>query len=233
MRFVVLCYLAAICSPALAEEVNQDQFEAALIRSNQPLYAFDWPEFWPRSHADEESIACITRVSFGDWQFTRNPENEMGFPRWLGFKHHGVIHCNASIYWANSRAALLQGRPAKGAFILIGETEWANTNWELWIIQEHRLGQEGSEYTLLARTADKTRIIEEFRVLQRRCSAAQMRLGSMAQTGTLRYCAVETKDELLELMQRMLTEPPLGTLSLVKGKGPDETPDPSNSETQE
>jgi hypothetical protein len=70
----------------------------------------------------------------------------------------------------------------------------------------------GSDYSLLAREAAKTGMIEEFRVLQQRCPRERMREVRGLDVFSTGYCDIQSREELLSLARTMLRLPPLGAL---------------------
>ena len=56
-------------------------------------------------------------------------------------------------------------------------------------------------------------VIDRFEVLQRTCSRSQVRGGASLDILLTRYCAINTKGELIALARRMAKLPALGTLT--------------------
>jgi hypothetical protein len=229
-RLFVLAWML-LASPALAQD-EEYVFEAELIHAPVPLYTFEWEQLWPRGMVpDADTITgCASRVAFGDWRFTPNPEDEYADPWWLRVSNYGVFHCAANLLEADEREELEEGGFSLGLFAMTGEGKADGRAWELWVLQEGFVP--GSDYVLLAREAEGDDLVRRFTVLQRRCPRRSVREASGMDVWTTRYCAVESRAGLLALARRMLRERPLGTLELVEdenGKGPDAVaPDPSD-----
>ncbi|KPP91249.1 hypothetical protein [Erythrobacter sp. HL-111] len=227
--FVLAAMLLA--APALAED-EKYVFEAELIHAPVPLYTFDWKQVWPRGMVpDADTIAgCASRVAFGDWRFTPNLEDEYADPWWLRVRNYGVFHCAANLLEADEREELGEGEFSRGLFAMIGEGSTDGRAWELWVLQKGFVP--GSAYVLLAREAEGGDLVRRFTILQRRCPRGSVREASGMDVWTTRYCAVESRAELLALAKRMLREKPLGTLERVEDtneEGPDtEASDPSD-----
>ncbi|NBC88355.1 MAG: hypothetical protein GVX90_02455 [Alphaproteobacteria bacterium] len=233
MRRPLALVMILAASPALAED-EEYVFEAELIYAPVPLYTFDWEQVWPRSFSEGEgkdwSFGCARRVAFGDWRFTPNPEDEYADGRWLRIRNYGVFHCAANLLEADERGELEDGEFSRGLFAMIGEGRTDGSAWELWVLQKRFVP--GSDYVLLAREAKGDGPVRRFTVLQRRCPRASVREVDGMDVWTTRYCAIESRAELLALARRMLRAKPLGTLEWVGVKneeGPDaEAPDPSD-----
>jgi hypothetical protein len=227
--FLLTSILAA--SPALAED-EEFVFETELIHAPVPLYTFDWEKVWPRGMVpDADTIAgCESRVAFGDWRFTPNPDDEYADPWWLRVSNYGVFHCAANLFEADEREELDDGQFSRGLFAMIGEGSVKGREWEIWVLQEGFVP--GSDYLLLAREPGEEDLVKAFTVLQSRCPRKSLREADGINVWRTRYCAIESRAELLALARRMLREKPLGTLELVKDEneeGPDaEAPDPSD-----
>lgn len=94
----------------------------------------------------------------------------------------------------------------------VGNGSQKRVTWELWALQKGVVP--GSEYTLLAREPGEARI-ERFTVLQQRCpSGAQMEAKGLDAWVT-RYCAINSRAELLSLSRKMLALPALGVIERV------------------
>lgn len=231
-RALACCAIASglLSTPALGEE--EYEWEAARVHSDLPLYTFDWEETWPRSFAqgegDDFEFGCINRVSFGDWKFTPNPDDEYADSSWFRFSNYGVFHCAANIRKADGSDGLEEGDFSYGLFVKMGEADKQGEQYELWALQEGFVP--GSDYILLSRKASDKGIVARFNVLQRRCPQSRMREVEGMDIFITRYCAINTRAEMLEFAKQMLREPPLGTIELTNEKGSDQSPDPSESD---
>ena len=203
-----LMTLVQFSSPALADE----EMTAEHIHSTLPLYTFDWEQTWPRSFSSGEEFGCTSRVAFGDWRFTPSPDNSGGEQHWERFTNYGGFHCAAIMRTADEQSALDGSRWAYGFFVQLGTARKGAVRWELWALQKGIVP--GSEYTLLAREpAGAT--IERFTVLQQRCPSGMKRETKGLDIWNTRYCAINSRAELLSLSRKMLALPALGVIERV------------------
>ncbi len=227
-------YLIAPILAALPVSVRgETEWRDDRVHAPVPLYTFDWEDIWPRSIVDPEPgtlFGCESRVAFGDWRFVPAWARNEDDGEWLRWGNYGVIHCAGNVWRADTRDALGTGEYSRGFFVRLGEGRAQGKLFELWALQEGFVP--GSSYTLLARAAaDGDGLVNRFDVLQRRCPSGKERKASGFDSWLTRYCAVETRADLLALARKMLREPFLGELVLVKEKGPEaEASDPSNSD---
>ncbi len=212
-----LCLAAGIGAWALpsapAQARGDGEIVVELIHSSLPLYTFEWRDLWPRSVSDGESFGCSTRVGYGDWRFT--PADEEGGEQgaWYRFSNYGVFHCAVNLQSAEERDELEAARWERGFFVRLGTARHESTEWELWAIQTRM--RPGSDYTLLAREANRGGLIVEFRVLQQRCPRGNIREVEGLDIWSTRYCAIDSRQELLSLARRMLRLPPAGRIARV------------------
>ena len=217
MKHVFVTLILLIASPVLAQsgaqwEDEEEEFVAELIHSDLPLYTFEWENFWPRGFVGEGSFGCVTKVSYGDWQFTSNPAFEFGDSWWLRISNYGVFHCGANILEAYDREELVEGDFSRGFFVQQGEAEHDGKTLEIWALQRGMVP--GSDYILLAREP-KEGLAEKFTVLQRRCpQGARRELEGGLDVWLTDYCAINSREELWDLSMAMLEFPALGTLEL-------------------
>ncbi len=214
-----------------SEEPEPEERVNERLHAPLPLYTFDWPETWPRSIDDPDVIAgCASRVGFGDWHFIPDPTDAYGNEYWLRVANYGVFHCAAIFRQSDDRADLAEAAYSYGLFVRIGEGRAKGKTYELWVLQQGFVP--GSSYTLLARDAAGAAVagegvISRFQVLQSRCPPGRLRVAKGLDIFTTRYCAIETRGELLALARRMLREPVLGDLIRSDEKGPEtEASDP-------
>lgn len=219
--------LAAPLTVMAQSDENSVEFENVQIHSKLPLYTFKDEEFWPRSiDVPDAMAACATRIRHGDWQFKPSSLNELGEEYWLRLAHYGTFHCATNIQFASSLDELEDGELSRGFFARIGTSIFDGEEWELWVLQEGTVP--GSDYTLLARNPQSSGIIQQFRVLQRVCPDIHVLETELDVWGT-RYCAIDTREELISLATAMLQRPPLGVLELVSSdEGSDVESDPSD-----
>lgn len=203
-----LATLSAFSPPALAD----NEFTVERIHSALPLYTFEWEQMWPRSFSSADDFGCTSRVAFGDWRFTPSPEYNSGAQYWERFTNYGVFHCAAIMRTADEQGELDKARWEYGFFVQLGTGRRGSVNWELWALQKGVVP--GSEYTLLAREPGTARI-ERFSVLQQRCpSGTQLQTKGLDIWAT-RYCAINSRAELLSLARKMLAVPPVGVIERV------------------
>jgi len=202
---------ACIAGPTPAQGQTQSEVVVEPIHSSLPLYTFDWNDLWPRSFVDGDGFGCMSRIEFGDWRFTPAQINEQEEEGWYRFSNYGVFHCAAIIRDASERAELGVAQWDYGYLVRLGNARHRSTEWELWALQ--RGVRPGSDYTLLAREASTSGLIVEFRVLQQRCPRGMMREVRGFDVWSTRYCAVESRAELLSLARRMLRFPAMGTIA--------------------
>lgn len=189
-----------------------DEMTAERIHSDLPLYTFDWNETWPRSFSSGDDFGCTSRVAFGDWRFTPSPENSFSEQHWERFTNYGVFHCTAVMRTADKRGELDDARWEYGFFVRLGTAHKGGVAWELWALQKGMVP--GSEYTLLAREPSKT-AIERFTVLQRRCPSGMRREAKGLDIWVTRYCAINSRAELLSVSRKMLLLPALGVIERI------------------
>lgn len=204
---------AALAFPARAED--PDELVAQEIHSSLPLYGFDWDNLWPRSFSEGDAFGCAGRVRFGDWRFTPAAPDAEGDVFWARFSNYGVFHCAAVIRTEKERAALDAAKWRYGFFVMLGTARLRGQSWELWALQQGTVP--GSDYLLLAREATEPGLVDRFRVLQQRCPRAALREARNLDVWRTRYCAIDSRADLLALARRMLRLPPRGTLARVAG----------------
>ena len=203
-----LAALIQVSPPALAGE----EMAAERIHSPLPLYTFDWEETWPRNFSSGDEFGCTSRVPFGDWRFTPSRNNSFGEQHWERFTNYGVFHCSAIMRTADEQSGLDEARWEYGFFVQLGTARAAGVKWELWALQKGV--NPGSEYTLLAREPNSARI-EQFVVLQQRCPSGTRLEAKGLDIWVTRYCAINSRAELLSLSRKMLALPPLGVIERV------------------
>ncbi|MGD9714760.1 MAG: hypothetical protein AB7V46_22270 [Thermomicrobiales bacterium] len=202
---------ACIVGPTPAQGQTHSEVVVEPIHSSLPLYSFEWNDLWPRSFIDGDEFGCTSRIGFGDWRFTPAQINEQEEEGWYRFSNYGVFHCAAIMRDAGERAELVTAQWDYGFFVRLGTARQGSTEWELWALQ--RGVRPGSDYTLLAREANTSGLIVEFRVLQQRCPRDMIREVRGFDVWGTRYCAVESRAELRSLARRMLRFPATGTIA--------------------
>lgn len=205
MRSWVLAGLIGLAAPAAAQVVSEPPAED-LIHSDVPLYTDGTKEMWPQHFFDPDAIGgCTSRVAFGVWRY-QDADNDEYDSGWQLFRNYGVMHCWAIFSSSEQREELLKAPAQPGFFVMIGKAGAR----ELWLTQ---LGaRPGSDYVLLSRTPAKG-IIKRFEVLQRDCPKSMRRDPPNLDILITRYCAINSRGDLLALARRMVKLPPLGTLT--------------------
>lgn len=210
MRILLASFLLL---PAVVQAEDKSERVVERIHSQLPLYTFDWDQMWPRSFTDDEGFGCTSRVPFGDWQFVPDKTDEDGEEAWHRFDNYGVFHCAAILRSADNRGELESAQYEFGFFVRLGKARLGSVEWDLWALQ---MGTNpGSNYTLMARESAKKERIEDFVVLQQRCPSGSILEAKGLDIWITRYCAINSREELLSLGRRMLKLPPLGTIRRV------------------
>ena len=210
---ITASFAALIVVPVSAHAEEHAELVAERIHSNLPLYTFDWEEIWPRSFHSEDTFGCTSRVAFGDWHFIPAETDEAEGEFWERYSNYGVFHCAAIMRTADERASLDEAEWEYGFFVRLGRDRLGSDEWELWALQRGTVP--GSEYALLAREAGQEGLIEKFRVLQQRCPSGRLLEAEGLDIWSTRYCAINSRAELLALAQRMLRLPSRGTIERV------------------
>ncbi|MEO8375536.1 MAG: hypothetical protein ABI471_09940 [Sphingomonas bacterium] len=201
--------------PALA--ADDDEVTVERIHSALPLYTFDWEQIWPRSFSSGEDFGCTSRVAFGDWRFTPDNKNDQAEEHWEQFTNYGVFHCAAIMRTADEQGELDEAQSEYGFFVQLGTARKGAARWELWALQRGTVP--GSEYTLLAREPGGS-TIKRFTMLQQRCPSGTQIEAKGLDIWTTRYCAINSRAELLLLARKMLALPPLGVIERVAKDDP-------------
>lgn len=208
----------ALTSTARAQtetEPQFEEFEAAQIHSDVPIYTFNYEELWPRSIEPSAGMiaGCFSRVSFGDWKFTPNAADEYEDEWWLRISNYGAFHCAANFLYADAQAQLDDGRFSRGLFARIGVEDVDEPRRELWVLQEGFVP--GSSYLLLSREVNDD-LVTSFSVLQRRCPIGATREALGMDVWLTSYCSINSDSDMFRLANEMLKLPPLGELTLQK-----------------
>lgn len=197
-----LCVLAlflGVSRPAAAQE-------AEIVHADEPLWAPGSAEVWPQHLEAPDAFGCQHRVKLGRWRFARADSGDEP-EAWYDFGNYGVMHCWMNIAEGHEPGVFGDVRP--GFLIEIGRAGEV----ELWALQ---IGaRPGSDYLLLSRRPGPGPI-DRFEVLQRTCSRSQVRGGASLDILLTRYCAINTKGEMIALARRMAKLPVLGVLSFER-----------------
>ncbi len=197
---IILCMLVllALC---LGNAAAQDD----LIHSDVPLYAYDLENVWPKHFANEESFGCIHNVKLGDWEYTEQDE----IVSWYRLNNYGAIHCYLIVGEEYDQDSLAASGGKPSLLVNLGLADTENGAIQLWALQMG--GRPGSDYLLLSSAIGDDQI-SSFEVLKRNCPERNVRVGPSLDILSTRYCAINTKKELVELTTAMVKQPPLGKL---------------------
>lgn len=188
------------------------------VHSDLPLYN-GGEDVWPQGFYEGDAFGCASRVAFGDWLLREAGDEDARDAVWYGVANYGVFHCFALVATARSRVELegVEARPS--FFVLLGEAQaGAGPVVELWALQ---IGaRPGSDYLLLSRPPQEGPV-ERFDVLQTECPRAHLRDAGALDILLTRYCAINTRADLLRFARRMARRPPRGTLERIETRAAD------------
>lgn len=202
-----------LLSPAVVQAEDHSERVVEPIHSALPLFTFEWDHMWPRSFRDGDEFGCVSHVPFGDWRFQSQESDRGGKEAWYRFDNYGVFHCAAIMRRADSRPELETARHEYGFFVRLGKARLGSAEWDLWAIQTGT--NPGSNYTLMAREAARKGRIEEFLILQQRCPSSSIMEAKGLDVWNTRYCAINSREELLSLARRMLKLPAVGKITRI------------------
>lgn len=203
---VALLFAPSVYGQSLDEIAND------VLHSDLPIFGRGGDNEWPQHFHDDDSFGCTSRVAFGDWIFRERGAEVDDDVLWYRFSNYGVFHCWANTFRAVERASLDGADHHPSFFALLGSTSVNGSDIELWAVQ---IGaRPGSEYLLLSRSPAEG-LIEKFDVLQTACPRANVRDAGSLDVLLTRYCAINSRSELIRLARRMAQRPPLGTLIRV------------------
>lgn len=182
-----------------------------VVHSDLPIFGHGHDDEWPRHFSDGDTFGCTSRVAFGDWAL-RERDAKQDEVQWYRFSNYGVFHCWANTFRAYDRSALDGAEHHPSFFVLLGNSDVDGKEVELWTVQ---IGaRPGSEYLLLSRSPSDD-VIESFSVLQTACPRSNIRDAGSLDILLTRYCAVNSRGELVRLARRMAKLPPRATLVRV------------------
>jgi hypothetical protein len=209
--FLTLLFFVSACAVSDSRDAA-GEIASDLLHSDLPIFGRGGEDEWPQHFYDDESFGCTNRVGFGDWAFRESSAEDESDVQWYRFSNYGVFHCWANTFRAHERASLDGADFHPSFFVFLGSTSDDQRDIELWAIQ---IGaRPGSEYLLLSR-APAEGMIEKFTVLQTACPRENVRDAGSLDILLTRYCAVNSRSELIRLARSMAKRPPLGTLSRV------------------
>ena len=202
---------ALLFAPSVSGQ-SLDEMADDILHSDLPIFGRGGDNEWPQHFYDDDSFGCTSRVAFGDWVFRERGAESDGDVQWYRFSNYGVFHCWANAFRAYERASLEGADFYPSFFAFLGSTSVDGSDIELWTVQ---IGaRPGSQYLLLSRSPAEG-LIETFTVLQTECPRANVRDGGSLDILLTRYCAVDSRSELVRLARRMAQRPALGTLTRV------------------
>ena len=202
---------ALLFAPSVSGQ-SLDEMADDILHSDLPIFGRGGDNEWPQHFYDDDSFGCTSRVAFGDWVFRERGAESDGDVQWYRFSNYGVFHCWANTFRAYERASLEGADFYPSFFAFLGSTSVDGSDIELWTVQ---IGaRPGSQYLLLSRSQAEG-LIETFTVLQTECPRANVRDGGSLDILLTRYCAVDSRSELVRLARRMAQRPALGTLTRV------------------
>jgi hypothetical protein len=206
-----LLVVAALLFAPSASAQSPQEMASDVVHSDLPIFGHGDDNEWPQHFYDDDSFGCTSRVAFGDWAF-REAGGDEGDAEWYRFTNYGVFHCWANTFRSYERERLDGADFHPSFFVLLGTARSGGAEVELWAIQ---IGaRPGSEYLLLSRTPGDG-LIDNFNVLQTECSRGSVRDAGSLDILLTRYCAINSRSELIRLARRMVQRPPLGTLIRV------------------
>lgn len=200
----------AVVVIALACAAGRSPPDADLLRSDLPLWGNDAVEgeLWPRPFRTADSFGCRHRIKLGDW----NADGYRGDDEWIRFDNYGAVHCALIERRAYVREQLQHRFSDYAWLVSLGEADGRNGRVELWALQSGV--RTGSSYTLLA-SKPKKDPIDAFDVLQVECPKDRVRAAPALDIWLTRYCAINSRDELIALARRMVRRPPAAELTFV------------------
>ncbi|MCJ2182501.1 hypothetical protein MTR62_07325 [Novosphingobium sp. 1949] len=206
-----------------------------LVHSDVPLWGTGDPDFYPQNFTGKDSWGRSSRIAIGDWRFAPNSavfgDGTEFAAEWWRLANYGVFHCAFVEQRSDQPFADLSSdeRAALAVdyswIVRIGTLSHKGRKWELWDLQSG--ARTGSAHTLLLRDpAIGSGLIKRFEVLQRHCPARFQRQGVPIDIWKTRYCAINTREDLIAFARAMARKPVLGTLAWL-GPAPsqDDTPE--------
>ncbi|MAT36252.1 MAG: hypothetical protein CMK06_14110 [Ponticaulis sp.] len=189
-------------------DMGHGDIDYVMIHSDLPLFSSGDEGMWPRPFADDDSFGCVSSVSSGDWRldFAGGEESE-----WIRLENYGAFHCWMNSWSADQRDELGRADALPTFFIHAADAKIDGKAIALWAVQIGALP--GSEYMLLSRSRGSDP--EKFTVLQKACPEDAIRNGEILSILRTEYCAINSKQDLIELMKEMAAQSPAGQLIYV------------------
>lgn len=201
---------AAALLIALVCAAGREMPDTDLIHADLPLWtgAAAAEAAWPRPFVDKDSFGCVHNIKLGDWRL----DGYRGMDEWIRFENYGVNHC-ALIERRSYNQDQLGGRAAIYSHIVsLGETTGRDGSVHLWALQSGLFP--GSSYTLLARKRSGG-TIAAFEVLQVECPKDKVRETAPLDIFRTRYCAINSRAELVDLARKMARRAPAARMEFV------------------
>jgi hypothetical protein len=216
---VLLTTLLLVCAPQARAQEADEEIARDLVHSDLPLFG-GGENTWPHAFYSEDSFGCTSRVAFGDWALRDIGAEGSDAVAWYRVLNYGTFHCWAMIGHAYERQDLENVDFRPSFFVLLGTTEIEGATIELWAIQFG--ARPGSDYLLLTRP-QQSGAVEQFSVLQTECRRADVRDAGTLAILLTRYCAINSRADLLRLARHMAQRPARATLSRVEAQQGDES----------
>lgn len=195
-------------SATAADAPDPNEIHADLIHSDEPLWTSDDP-LWPIHFSDNDSWGCASTFAVGDWQGSGGRHDS---ERWLRLQNYGVFHCAYIVRRASDREQLDHADFSYGWLVKVGDLDFHGSKRELWVLQSG--SRPGSSYAFFAVERSKG-IIKAADELQRRCPAGHSRGGARIDLWATRYCAINSRADLIALVRKMVELPPLARLNFI------------------
>lgn len=190
----------------------------ALMRSDLPLWTNQRDVMWPRRLEGE--LGCVSRIAEGDWYRSGQGVDH----EWFRFSFGGSIHCFGAELRSEAYEGLDYAPTRLSMFVELGRGQGPEGPVELWALQSG--ARPGSDYLLLS-SQPGLASIEAFNVLQRICPRANVRAGPAIDIARTDYCAINSRNELINLARRMVRLPPVGHLDLLPKQDQPLNPSPA------
>ncbi|MBO6506515.1 MAG: hypothetical protein JJ850_00365 [Kordiimonadaceae bacterium] len=204
MRLLIVILTTAIWTfPCLGQ--------SGFIHSDVPLWGYDEESVWPKNFQEDDSFGCAHNIRLGDWKLT----DEEGEDGWFRFSNYGYIHCFIVVTKGDELASLESAKSELGFLVGLGKVKLNTSNYDLWALQ---LGSRpGSDYILFRSLAFEgaEKPITAFEFLPIECPNGHLREGPSLDILPTRYCAINSKQDLVSLAKKMAILKPAGELKFV------------------
>lgn len=190
----------AMAQSTLASAPKEPEpLRAELLHADLPLFGTDKDKLQPIHFVDGESFGCASAFAFGDW---RESSTEDWRQDWMRIGNYGVFHCAYILSTADSRDTLDKAKTKHSWMVKIDQLG----DHALWAMQ---IGATlGSSYRLFRVPLQKG-VIAQMDELQIICPKDWQRKGPQIDVWGTRYCAVESREDLIHFARQMDRKPPL------------------------